>query len=164
MEQKLVEERKKIDGKMAEVRHKIMVFSNKGGVGKTTLSVNLAFGLAALGYNVGLMDADFHGPNIPSMLGLGDRSVLTKDGELIPVSLSWGRGFLKIISLAFLVEAGSAVVWRGMLKMSVINQLLGDVRWGNLDYLIMDMPPGISDEPLNIAQLGHHNLLHQGAH
>lgn len=151
--EKQVEERKRIDEKMAKIKHKIMVLSNKGGVGKTTVAVNLATGFALQGFRVGLMDADFHGPNVPKMLGLSGRRMVLNNGEMVPISLSLNGGLLKVISLAFLAEENSAVIWRGMLKMSVINQFLADVQWGELDYLIVDMPPGTSDEPLSVAQL-----------
>lgn len=153
MNQKQVEERKRIDARMADIKYKIMVLSNKGGVGKTTVAVNLATGFALQGFRVGIMDADFHGPNVPKMLGLSGRKVVFNKGEMAPVSLSLDSGLLKVVSLAFLAEKDSAVIWRGMLKMSVINQFLADVRWGELDYLIVDMPPGTSDEPLSVAQL-----------
>ncbi|MFQ5868134.1 MAG: P-loop NTPase [bacterium] len=153
MNQKQVEERKRIDERMAKIKHKIMVLSNKGGVGKTTVAVNLAMGFALQGFKVGLMDADFHGPNVPKMLGLSGRRMVLNNGEMVPISLSLDSGLLKVVSLAFLAEKDSAVIWRGMLKMSVINQFLADVQWGELDYLIVDMPPGTSDEPLSVAQL-----------
>lgn len=153
MNQKQVEERKRIEERMSIIKHKIMVLSNKGGVGKTTVAVNLATGFALQGFRVGLMDADFHGPNVPKMLGLSGRRMILNNGEMVPISLSLDRGLLKVVSLAFLVEKESAIIWRGMLKMSVINQFLGDVQWGELDYLIVDMPPGTSDEPLSVAQL-----------
>ncbi|MFQ6065940.1 MAG: P-loop NTPase [bacterium] len=153
MNQKQVEERKRIEERMAKIKYKIMVLSNKGGVGKTTVAVNLATGFTLQGFRVGLMDADFHGPNIPKMLGLSGKRMVLNNGGMVPISLSLDNGLLKVVSLAFLAEKDSAVIWRGMLKMSVINQFLADVQWGELDYLIVDMPPGTSDEPLSVAQL-----------
>ncbi len=153
MDQKQVEVRKRIDERMAKIKHKVVILSNKGGVGKTTVSVNLAMGFALKGYSAGLMDADFHGPNVPKMLGLKEQGMAVNSGEMVPVSMPLDSGLLKVVSVAFLTEKNSAIVWRGMFKMSIINQFLADVRWGELDYLFVDMPPGTSDEPLSVAQL-----------
>ncbi|MCK4458867.1 MAG: Mrp/NBP35 family ATP-binding protein [Methanosarcinales archaeon] len=137
--------------RMANVKHKILVMSGKGGVGKTTVAINLALTLATKGYEVGVMDADIHGPNVPKMLGIEDlRPDVAEDGispVLVPPRL-------KVMSLAFLLESkDTPVVWRGPLKMGAIKQFISDVFWGNLDYLIVDLPPGTGDEPLSVAQL-----------
>jgi len=130
-EEKDAHEQKMLDEKMAFVKHKFMVVSGKGGVGKSTVAVNLAVTLAKEGYEVGLMDADIHGPNIPKMLGLEDeRPGATKEG-LLPITTIHG---LKVISIAFFLQSkDDAVIWRGPLKHSLIKQFLGEVCWGDLD-------------------------------
>jgi len=136
---------------MEHVKHKIMVMSGKGGVGKTTVAVNLAFALGMQGLDVGLMDADIHGPDVPKMLGIEDKRPEVVEGKVNPV-LATPR--LRTISIAyFLPERDAAVIWRGPLKMHAIRQFLSDVNWGSLDYLVIDLPPGTGDEPLSVAQL-----------
>ena len=136
---------------MEKVKHKIMVMSGKGGVGKTTVAVNLAFALGMQGLDVGLMDADIHGPDVPKMLGIEDKRPEVVEGKVNPV-LATPR--LRTISIAyFLPERDAAVIWRGPLKMHAIRQFLSDVNWGSLDYLVIDLPPGTGDEPLSVAQL-----------
>jgi len=134
-----------------DVRHKILVMSNKGGVGKSTIAVNLALGLAQKNMRVGLLDIDIHGPCIPNLLGL-EGMPLAGDGKKIqPVAYSTN---LKVVSMGFLLgDKESPVIWRGPLKMKAIQQFLEDVEWGKLDFLIIDSPPGTGDEPLSIAQL-----------
>ncbi|MCD6461259.1 MAG: Mrp/NBP35 family ATP-binding protein [Thermoplasmata archaeon] len=130
--------------------HVIVVMSGKGGVGKSTVSSMLALSLASKGKRVGVLDADFHGPNIPRMLGVeGKRVLADKTGRLLPVE----AGDIKVISLALMTDDPDApVIWRGPLKVQVIKQLLNDVEWGEMDYLVIDLPPGTGDEPLSIAQ------------
>ncbi len=136
---------------MKNVKHKIMVMSGKGGVGKTTVAVNLAFALSMQNLEVGLMDADIHGPDVPKMLGIENRQPEIIEGKVNPV---FATQHLRAISIAFfLAERDSAIVWRGPLKMHAIRQFLSDVNWGKLDYLIIDLPPGTGDEPLSVAQL-----------
>lgn len=136
---------------MAQVRHKFMVLSGKGGVGKSSVTTNLAATLAREGFQVGVMDADIHGPNIPKMMGVEEqRLVGTKDG-LVPIMTPSG---VKIVSVAFLLKSkDDAIIWRGPLKHSLIKQFLGEVFWGALDYLLIDLPPGTGDEALSTAHL-----------
>ncbi len=142
-----------IEERMKSVKHKIMVMSGKGGVGKTTVAVNLAFALGMKGMGVGLLDADIHGPNVPKMLNLEGGKIQSKGEGIKPVSYSLGMREIRVMSMAFLLEKDAPVVWRGPLKMKAIQQFLSEVEWGDLDYLIIDLPPGTGDEPLSIAQL-----------
>lgn len=142
-----------IDERMKKVKNKIMVMSGKGGVGKTTVAVNLAFALEMNGLDVGLLDADIHGPNVPKMLNLGEEIPESIGGAIKPVTYSLGTRGIKVMSMAFMLEKDAPVVWRGPLKMGAIQQFLAEVEWGNLDYLIIDLPPGTGDEPLSLAQL-----------
>ena len=149
---KLMEEQKKvIKGRMADIKHKIAVMSGKGGVGKTTVSVNLAMAFAKQGKEVGILDADIHGPNIPKMLGAEDMAPDVSTGKITPVTVP---PRIKMMSMAFLLSSkDSPVIWRGPMKMGAIRQFLSDVEWGKLDYLIIDLPPGTGDEPMSIAEL-----------
>jgi len=133
------------------VRNVVAVASGKGGVGKTTTSVNLALALAETGAQVGLLDADIYGPNIPLMMGFKSRPEMQgEDGKIIPVS-SYG---VKLISIGFFLgENDQAVIWRGPMVHSAIQQFLKDVHWGELDYLVVDLPPGTGDAPLSLSQL-----------
>ncbi|HOB17268.1 MAG TPA: Mrp/NBP35 family ATP-binding protein [Candidatus Methanoculleus thermohydrogenotrophicum] len=134
------------------VKHVILVLSGKGGVGKSTVSANLAYSLANRGYSTGLIDLDIHGPNIPKMLGIEGARLQSYDGKVIePVRVT---GNLAVVSMAFLLpERNTPVIWRGPMKMAAIRQFLEDVNWGDLDYLVVDLPPGTGDEALTIAQL-----------
>ena len=144
------EDRRKLQSRLCRVRHKIVVLSGKGGVGKSTVAVNLAVALVAMGKRVGLLDADIHGPSVPTMLGLEQASVEGTEGELVPVDV----GGLKVMSLGFFLRSpDDAVIWRGPMKYGAIRQLLKDVAWGDLDYLIIDSPPGTGDEPLAVCEL-----------
>jgi len=142
-----------IDERMKKVKNKIMVMSGKGGVGKTTVAVNLAFALGMKGFDVGLLDADIHGPNVPKMLGIGGEKPYSTGKGIKPVIYLLGTRGIRVMSMAFLLEKDAPVIWRGPLKMGVIQQFLAEVEWGPLDYLIIDLPPGTGDEPLSIAQL-----------
>ena len=134
-----------------DVRHVILVLSGKGGVGKSTVSVNLAYALAGHGKKVGLLDLDFHGPNIPKMLGIEDQRPAVLAHTIEPVHVT---GNLAVMSMAFLLpDTSTPVVWRGPMKMGAIQQFLAEVNWGALDYLVVDLPPGTGDEALTIAQL-----------
>lgn len=148
-------EQKNEKGGIGSVKYRIMVMSGKGGVGKSTVSANLAMSLAMLGRNVGLLDADITGPNIPKMLHIEDRRpTATEDGLIEPVEIPLGVDqSISVMSLAFFLEKGAPVIWRGPLKMKALQQFIDEVEWGNADYLIIDLPPGTSDEPLSIAQL-----------
>lgn len=129
----------------------MIVLSGKGGVGKSTVSANLALALSEKGYKVGLLDSDIHGPSIPKMLGLENIQPEVNETGFNPVVVPPN---LKVMSMGFLLQdSDSPVIWRGPLKMGVIKQFIGDVNWGDLDYLIVDLPPGTGDEPLSIAQL-----------
>ena len=133
-----------------EIKHKIMVLSGKGGVGKSTVATGLALSLARRGMKVGLMDIDITGPNVPKMLGLDDAELNVEDGQIFPAV---GPHGLRVISMAFLIEdPDKPVIWRGPIKLGAIQQFIGDVAWGELDALIVDFPPGTSDEPLTVSQ------------
>jgi ATP-binding protein involved in chromosome partitioning len=143
-------DRRKLQARLCRINHKIVVLSGKGGVGKSTIAVNLATALMLSGLRVGLLDVDIHGPSIPTMLGLENETLQGGPGGLFPVFL----GNMKIMSLGFLLKnTDDAVIWRGPMKMGVIKQFLTDVEWGDLDYLIVDAPPGTGDEPLSLCQL-----------
>ena len=137
--------------RMAQIGHKIIVLSGKGGVGKSTVAVNLATSLALEGKRVGLLDVDLHGPTVPQLLGLnGMLPVVGDDQALVPIPVGDN---LKVMSIAFLLgEEDAAVVWRGPMKAIAIEQFLGEVAWGELDYLVIDSPPGTGDEPLAVCQ------------
>ncbi|MEW6079238.1 MAG: Mrp/NBP35 family ATP-binding protein [Thermodesulfobacteriota bacterium] len=145
------EAQEKIKESLDRIKHKFLVMSGKGGVGKTSTSVNLAFALAGKGYKVGLMDVDIHGPDIPRMLGLTGMPGVTPDRKMIPVKYSDNLGIISIESLS--QSKDDAIIWRGPIKHSVIQQFIGDVAWGDLDFLIIDSPPGTGDEPLTVAQV-----------
>jgi len=134
-----------------DVRHVVLVLSGKGGVGKSTVSVNLAYALSNHGFKTGLMDLDIHGPSIPKMLGLEEHKLQVMGEKIQPVNVT---GTLAVISMAFLLpESSTPVIWRGPMKMAAIQQFLGDVNWGPLDFLVVDLPPGTGDEALSIVQL-----------
>lgn len=144
-------EREDLAQKMAQVRCKLLVLSGKGGVGKSTIAANLAISLARAGKEVGLLDADIHGPSLPRLLNLEGRRLITKGEMILPLEV---MKHLKVMSIGFFLHEGDeAVIWRGPLKMSVIKQFLKDVHWSTLDYLVVDSPPGTGDEPLTISQL-----------
>ncbi len=143
--------RQELMQRMSPIRHKIIVMSGKGGVGKSTVAVNLAAGLAAAGHSVGLLDVDIHGPSVPKLLGIEDRGAGLAAGAITPVLAENG---LKVMSIGFLLRnPDDAVIWRGPMKMGAIQQFLKDVEWGACDWLVIDAPPGTGDEPLSICQL-----------
>jgi len=138
--------------RMAKVKHKIAIVSGKGGVGKSVTTVNLAIALALHGHRnkVGILDADIHGPSVPKMLGIRGRSLKAGPAGMLPVSGPFG---VKVVSMDFLLpNDDTPVIWRGPLKMSAIRQFLSDVIWGQLDFLLIDLPPGTGDEPLSVMQ------------
>ncbi len=126
----------------------IAVASGKGGVGKSTTALNLALGLRDLGLRVGLLDADIYGPSVPRLTGIREKPQLNADKKMIPIA----RFGLAIMSIGFLVEEDTAMIWRGPMVMSAITQMLRDVAWGTLDILVVDMPPGTGDAQLTLAQ------------
>jgi ATP-binding protein involved in chromosome partitioning len=138
----------RIHENLATVRERIVVFSGKGGVGKTTVAVNLAFALAGNGNRVGLIDADVTGPDVPKMVGLVEGPTKGPDGRMVPPR----RNGVKVMSLASLIPADSPVLWRGPLRSKALDQFLGDVTWGPLDQLIADLPPGTGDEVMTMAK------------
>jgi Mrp family chromosome partitioning ATPase len=141
----------KLQKKLFRIRHKIMVMSGKGGVGKSTVAINLAAGLALRDYQVGIIDADLHGPNVPRMLGVEHQHLTGHQDGVEPVEVF--KGF-KAVSMALLGnDPDKAIVWRGPVKHNAIKQFLGDVNWGDLDFLVIDLPPGTGDEPLSVANL-----------
>jgi len=140
-----------IGQRLRGVKHKLVVMSGKGGVGKSTVAANLAMALVMHGKSVGIVDCDIHGPTIPKMLGIEDRIPTMSEKGLEPIMVP---PRLKVMSMGFLISnRDSPVIWRGPLKMAAIKQFLGEVNWGELDYLIIDLPPGTGDEPLSVAQL-----------
>jgi Mrp family chromosome partitioning ATPase len=137
--------------RMAEIKHKLLVLSGKGGVGKSTVAVNLAVALAKAGRQVGILDVDIHGPSVPKLTGLEGQTPHSDGVAFLPVRVADN---LAVMSIGFLLTSkADAVIWRGPLKYNVIRQFLKDVAWGTLDYLVIDCPPGTGDEPLSVAQL-----------
>ena len=144
-------ERQKLQERIGCMQHKILVLSGKGGVGKSTIAANLAASLARSGKKVGLLDVDVHGPSIPKLLGLEGYQVLGTEEGMVPVNMTAN---LSVMSIGFLLgNSKTPVIWRGPMKYGVIRQFLKDVVWGELDYLVVDSPPGTGDEPLSVAQL-----------
>jgi len=144
---------KKLRENMKKIDHKVAVISGKGGVGKSTVTVNLAMAFALHGYanSVGILDADITGPCIPKMLALKDRQIQSTSEGLYPVVGPLG---IRVVSMGFLLPSDETpVIWRGPLKMSAIRQFLSDIAWGELKFLLIDLPPGTGDEPLSIMQL-----------
>ena len=131
------------------VRHIVPVASGKGGVGKSTVAANLAVALAGMGLRVGLLDADVYGPSQPRMMGISDRPGATPDGKaIVPLR---GHG-VTVMSIGFMMEEGQAVIWRGPMLMGALQQFLGQVQWGELDILLVDLPPGTGDVQLTLSQ------------
>ncbi|MFP5287227.1 MAG: Mrp/NBP35 family ATP-binding protein, partial [Thermoanaerobaculia bacterium] len=130
-----------------DVKHVVAVASGKGGVGKSTVAANLAVKLGQLGYRVGLLDADIYGPSVPMMFGITDKPRV--DGNRIIPFQKYG---IKVMSLGFILETDTPVIWRGPMVMRAIEQMLGDVEWGALDYMILDLPPGTGDAQLTVTQ------------
>ncbi len=151
LKKKREEEQKVIREKMKRIKHKILILSGKGGVGKSTVAANMAVSLAVEGKKVGLLDVDVHGPSIPGILNIEGQK-LESDGEII-IPAKVGDN-LKVMSIGFMLnDNDDALIWRGPMKNQVIKQFLKDVDWGELDFLIIDSPPGTGDEPLSVIQL-----------
>ncbi len=145
--QNQTEEDLKVQNTISKIKHRIAVFSGKGGVGKTTVSVNLAYALQLEGFQVGILDADITGPNVPKMLGI-DQDAIVMNESIYP----YEKFGVKMISVAGLIKPGQPLIWRGPMRSKIITQFLADVDWEELDYLIADLPPGTGDEILTISQ------------
>ena len=152
MESKRVDDEIRIAENLQKIKNRLLVFSGKGGVGKSTVAANLGLALSERKLRVGLVDVDIHGPNLAKMLGAeGKKLEPSEDNKIIPARITKN---LSLVSVSFfLQETDNPIIWRGPLKMKLIQQFLGDVTWGDLDWLIIDSPPGTGDEPLSIAQL-----------
>ncbi len=144
------EEQSKLKERMGKIRHKIAIISGKGGVGKSTVTVNLAAAFAKKGFKVGVLDADIHGPSVPKLLGVEGQTARTTSVGVLPVAGPLG---MEVMSIDFFLPEQAPTIWRGPLKMRAIRQFLVDIVWGELDFLFIDLPPGTGDEPLSIAQL-----------
>jgi ATP-binding protein involved in chromosome partitioning len=146
-----IEQDERLKRNLAKIKNKLIVVSGKGGVGKTTFAVNLAYSLALDGKKTGILDVDIHGPNVAKMLGIESSKLVSTDLGIEPVRV---RDNLKAVSIAFMLkDRDKPIVWRGPMKMITIKQFLSDVNWGELDCLIVDSPPGTGDEPLSVCQL-----------
>ncbi|MDD4202405.1 MAG: Mrp/NBP35 family ATP-binding protein [Candidatus Omnitrophica bacterium] len=140
----------KVIDRTKKIKHKIAVMSNKGGVGKSTISVNMAMSLHSKGFRVGLLDADLHGPSVFKMLGIEGQKIMAMEDQILPKT---AKG-IKVISMAGLIKDSSEpVIWRGPLKMKIVKDFLSNVHWEDLDFLVIDLPPGTGDETLSICQL-----------
>jgi Mrp family chromosome partitioning ATPase len=145
-----VKEPSAVQLRMKQIKHKLVVLSGKGGVGKSTVSANLAMSLAAKGFSVGLLDADIHGPSVPTLFNMVGQTAMQQNGAIEPLE----AGGIKLMSAGFLIpHPDQAIIVRGPMKNSILEQMLGQVNWGTLDYLIVDCPPGTGDEPLSVCQL-----------
>ena len=150
-QKQMIEQEIKLARNLGQIKYKIAVMSGKGGVGKSTVAANLAETFQKLGYSVGILDADIHGPNIPKMLGLeGEQLYVNQNHNMIPVEAPSG---LKVMSMAFMLDSiDTPIIWRGPQKSGSIKQLIAEVEWGPLDFLFIDNPPGTGDEPLTVLQ------------
>jgi Mrp family chromosome partitioning ATPase len=150
-EEQIKEEETKVSRTLAKIRNRLLVFSGKGGVGKSTVAANLSLAFSMQGLTVGLLDVDIHGPNLAKILGVEDKRMDVSPEGIKAVDVNDN---LKLVSMSFLLQDPNLpVIWRGPLKMKAIQQFLGDVDWGELDWLVIDSPPGTGDEPLSVAQL-----------
>jgi ATP-binding protein involved in chromosome partitioning len=144
------QQRQKLARQMKQIKQKIVILSGKGGVGKSTVAVNLALSLARAGQKVGLLDVDLHGPTVPELLKLSGQTVQIAGQRLVPARYE----NLKVMSVGLMLRSREdAVIWRGPMKIGVIRQFLTDTAWGELDCLVIDCPPGTGDEPLSVVQL-----------
>jgi len=152
--EEMQEQGKRLKIRMAKIKNKLAVLSGKGGVGKSTITANLAIALARKGHKVGVLDADIHGPSIPKILGMRGQELTAGRIEDLGVFPAKGPLDIRAISMDFLLPNDETpVIWRGPMKMGAIRQFLADVAWGDLDFLLVDLPPGTGDEPLSIMQL-----------
>ncbi len=143
-------QRQEILRRLCQIKYKLIVLSGKGGVGKSTVAVNLALALADKGFRVGLMDVDIHGPSVPKLLNLDEEFTKAQGRFILPVKYTKN---LFVMSIGFLLrERSEAVIWRGPMKMALIRQFIKDVEWGPMDFLVIDSPPGTGDEPLTVVQ------------
>jgi ATP-binding protein involved in chromosome partitioning len=150
-EEQRKEEELKVSKVLDRIKNRLLIFSGKGGVGKSTVAANLALAFSQNKLKVGLMDVDIHGPNLAKFLGVEDKRLDISPEGIKPVEIN---DHLSLISMAFLLQDPNLpVIWRGPMKMKAIQQFLGDVNWGDLDWLVIDSPPGTGDEPLSVAQL-----------
>jgi ATP-binding protein involved in chromosome partitioning len=146
-----IEQDERLKKNLSKIKNKLIVISGKGGVGKTTMAVNLAYNLALKGEKTGILDVDIHGPNVAKMLGIENLKLTGSESGIKPANV---MNNLKAISLALMIsDRDQPIIWRGPMKMITIKQFLADVDWGELDYLIIDSPPGTGDEPLSVCQL-----------
>ena len=150
-QKQMIEQEIRLAKNLGQIKHKIVVMSGKGGVGKSTVAANLAETLQKQGFKTGILDADIHGPNIPKMLGLeGEDLFINENRNMVPVEAPSG---LKVMSMAFMLDSiDTPIIWRGPQKSGSIKQLIAEVEWGPLDVLIIDNPPGTGDEPLTVLQ------------
>jgi len=145
------QERLQLIRRISRIKHKILVLSGKGGVGKSTVAVNLAWALSEENKQVGLLDIDIHGPSIPTLLNLEGRQLMSNGNSILPVKV---KDNLKVMSIGLLLmNREDAVIWRGPMKYKAISQFLRDTEWGDIDFLIVDSPPGTGDEPMSAVQL-----------
>jgi ATP-binding protein involved in chromosome partitioning len=152
VESKKIDEEIRIAENLQKIKNRLLVFSGKGGVGKSTVAANLGLALSERQLKVGLIDVDIHGPNLAKMLGAESKRLEpSEENRIVPAKLTKN---LSIVSISFFMQqTDNPIIWRGPLKMKLIQQFLGDVVWGELDWLVIDSPPGTGDEPLSVAQL-----------
>lgn len=148
-----LKQEQRLEDNLARIKHKLIVISGKGGVGKSTVAVNTAFGLAKAGKKVGILDVDIHGPSVAKMLGIEGQSLMVNRGEEFPMPIEVRPNLYAMTIASIMDNPDEPVIWRGPLKMGVIKQFMRDIKWPELDYLIVDSPPGTGDEPLSVVQI-----------